>query len=419
MYVTVHVRQRADLTHKYNRMSGRHGWLRLTPAYSVKVVDEIIALWPRGTHVFDPFSGTATTPLCAVSQGYAATAIDINPFLIWLGRAKVALYQEREINEAAQIAVQVLDSISFAKKSDEASPLPQLYNIERWWDQNALHFLSSLKSGIDACSEHGSAARTLLLIAFCRTMMSLSNASFDHQSMSFKATTGDNCLQMSFYEADANSEFMHMFRRNIESVLQTAAANPIAAAEIIAGDSRYIERCMTQTYDLVVTSPPYPNRMSYIRELRPYMYWLGYLKDAREAGELDWQAIGGTWGIATSRLLQWESSSDTHYPTYFPDILARIGSAENANGLLLARYVEKYFADMWLHLKSVVSLLATGGEVHYIVGNSTFYNVLLPVEQIYRDMLLELGLADVSVKVLRKRNSKKELFEYEVLGRKR
>ena len=27
--------------------------------------------------------------------------------------------------------------------------------------------------------------------------------------------------------------------------------------------------------------------MSYIRELRPYMYWLGYLTDARQAGQMD------------------------------------------------------------------------------------------------------------------------------------
>jgi len=413
-----HVRQRADLTHKYNRMSGRHGWLRLTPAYSVKIVDEIIGSWPQGTRVFDPISGTATTALCAVSRGYTATAIDINPFLIWLGRAKVAVYREQDIEETRQMVGLLPDIIASKKETEAVSALPPLYNIERWWDQNALRFLSSLKSGIDACSEHGSAVHTLLLIAFCRTMMSLSNASFDHQSMSFKAADDGDCLQMSFYEADANNRFVHMFRQDVENVLQTAAVNPGASAEIVAGDSRSIERCLTQTYDLVVTSPPYPNRMSYIRELRPYMYWLGYLKDAREAGELDWQAIGGTWGIATSRLLQWESSSDTPNPTYFSGIIARIASAENANGLLLARYVEKYFADMWLHLKSVVSLLTTGGEVHYIVGNSTFYHVLLPVEQIYRDMLLELGLTDVSIRVLRKRNSKKELFEYEVCGRK-
>jgi hypothetical protein len=133
--VTVYVKQRADLTHKYNRTSGRHGWLRLTPAYSVKIVDEIIAQWPPETRILDPFSGTATTPLCAVSQGYAATAIDINPFLIWLGRAKVAIYREQDIEETRQIANGLLDAIA-SKKEIEATPvLPPLYNIERWWDQ--------------------------------------------------------------------------------------------------------------------------------------------------------------------------------------------------------------------------------------------------------------------------------------------
>ena len=31
------------------------------------------------------------------------------------------------------------------------------------------------------------------------------------------------------------------------------------------------------------------------------------LNEAKEAGELDWLAIGGTWGIATSRLLSWQA----------------------------------------------------------------------------------------------------------------
>jgi hypothetical protein len=34
----VRLRQRADYTHKHNKASGRHGWLRLTPAYSLKIV---------------------------------------------------------------------------------------------------------------------------------------------------------------------------------------------------------------------------------------------------------------------------------------------------------------------------------------------------------------------------------------------
>lgn len=36
------LRQRSDLTFKHNLSKGRHGWFRLTPAYSVKIVDDIL-----------------------------------------------------------------------------------------------------------------------------------------------------------------------------------------------------------------------------------------------------------------------------------------------------------------------------------------------------------------------------------------
>jgi hypothetical protein len=44
MNVTFDIRlqQRADYTHKANLKTGRHGWLRLTPAYGVKVVEQIM-----------------------------------------------------------------------------------------------------------------------------------------------------------------------------------------------------------------------------------------------------------------------------------------------------------------------------------------------------------------------------------------
>ena len=55
------MRQRADLTFKENLSRGRHGWLRLTPAYSVKVVGEVLDENPDFHRVLEPFSGTATT----------------------------------------------------------------------------------------------------------------------------------------------------------------------------------------------------------------------------------------------------------------------------------------------------------------------------------------------------------------------
>lgn len=38
------MKQRSDYTFKYNKEQGRHGWLRLTPAYSIKLVKEILNL---------------------------------------------------------------------------------------------------------------------------------------------------------------------------------------------------------------------------------------------------------------------------------------------------------------------------------------------------------------------------------------
>ncbi|MBI3760952.1 MAG: SAM-dependent methyltransferase, partial [Chloroflexi bacterium] len=174
------------------------------------------------------------------------------------------------------------------------------------------------------------------------------------------------------------------------------------------GDAREVRAAVTGPYDTVITSPPYPNRMSYIRELRPYMYWLGYLADGREAGEMDWKAIGGTWGIATSRLQQWESNGATIEHDGFGEMIDHIAEVSP----ILARYVHKYFADIACHLQSLKTVLAPGARAFYIVGNSKFYDTLVPVERIYASLMKQTGFGDVRIATLRKRNSKKELLEF-------
>ncbi|MFD2579091.1 hypothetical protein ACFSTD_11780 [Novosphingobium colocasiae] len=95
----------------------------------------------------------------------------------------------------------------------------------------------------------------------------------------------------------------------MDTVLASCDAQILGHGEIVEIDARQIPE-MDRRFGLVVTSPPYPNRISYIRELRPYMYWMKFLEEAREAGEMDWKAIGGTWGVATSRLNTWESTGE-------------------------------------------------------------------------------------------------------------
>lgn len=80
---------------------------------------------------------------------------------------------------------------------------------------------------------------------------------------------------------------------------------------------------------------------------------------------------------------------------------------------VLASYIERYFEDMSMHFASVRDALVDGARVHYIVGNSSFYGVLAPSERIYAEMLARYGFRDVGVRPIRKRNSKRELVEFE------
>ena len=65
-------------------------------------------------------------------------------------------------------------------------------------------------------------------------------------------------------------------------------------------------------------------------------------------------------------------------------------------------------------LAGLREILASGARLHYIVGNSTFYGELLSVEKIYARIMAEFGFTDIDVRPIRKRNSKKELVEFDV-----
>lgn len=406
------MRQRADLTFKQNVQHGRHGWLRLTPAYSVKIVTQILEDFGKDAQrVFEPFSGTGTTPLCASYAGFHAVATDINPFLIWLGRVKSASYTEAQRSELERVSKKIIGRLRDGKA--QAAKQPLLKNIDRWWNAEELAFITALRGEVESVPD--GSVRDLLKVAFCRTIISLSNAAFNHQSMSFKDQKASTQITLAL-EEDTN-HFANQFLADVGTIVATCTDNPSGTAIIEQSDARNFANLNVEqnSFDLLITSPPYPNRMSYIRELRPYMYWLGFLGEAKEAGELDWEAIGGTWGIATSRLTTWQST-DAYIPTYLHAIIEQIRGSHPKNGNLMAKYVHKYFDDIFFHFQSAIKLVRRGGTAHYIVGNSTFYGHIVPVEKIYVDQMAKAGFRNLTARAIRKRNSKKELVEFHVCG---
>lgn len=399
------VRQRSDLTFKHNKSLGRHGWLRLTPAYSVKLVKEIIAGAPTDVAILDPFSGTATTTLTAAEHGNAAVSFDINPFLIWLGNVKCRSYTTEYTRQVKDgVAAAIARTPAFLTQENWRPPL---FNIERWWSSTTLEVLAAFRSAL--VEQFGEPVENredgLAWVAFCRLVIETSSAAFNHVSMSFSSETAH-------YEVEHVTD---LYSAILDSVLASCDTPLMGQGEVVEVDARAIPD-MGRRFGLVVTSPPYPNRISYIRELRPYMYWMKFLEEAREAGEMDWKAIGGTWGIATSRLTTWGPNGHV-LPNILTETVGRIASTDTKNAQLLATYVLKYFYDMHLHLSSLPNVLEGGAQLHYIVGNSTFFGNVVDTPAILGESMRMLGYEDIKSKIIRKRNSNKALFEYDVTAR--
>lgn len=395
------------LTFRGNQGRGRHAWLRLTPAYSVHLVEALVEQEQTAALVLDPFCGTGTTALVCAQHGLECHTVDINPFLVWLARAKCAPYRQETMLEGRDALTRCLSEIDPSGRYWT----PSIQEISKWWEAPVLGSLACVNSRLDAAAL-SEPASNLLRVAFCRVAIETAAVSFGHQSMSFKKRKGGDLILEEDPVARVRSRFLRAFEEIARSAIEPLHHTDVRA---ILGDSRSLDSVLDGArYSTVITSPPYPNRMSYIREVRPYMYWLRFLESGRQAGELDWASIGGTWGCATSNLLKWTADSSTPIPfDEFDGVVARI----RERSAVLAQYVHKYFEDTVRHVASLRRVLKPGARVFYVVGNSKFYDVMLATHEMYAAIFAAQGFDQVAVRTIRKRTSKKELFEYVVSAR--
>jgi len=374
----------------------------------VHLVRELVAARGRpDLPVLDPFAGTGTTLLVCAEQGIDGDSVDLNPLLRWLAAAKVARYSAPDRAAAAALTA----SLVRAALDTSAPPawLPPLHHLDRWWLPARARALGRAIAALDTAPAPPR-ARDLARLAFCRALIDTANVSFGHQSLSFRPPPARQCARA------AATTVASALTAAYDSIAG-AAATPLPRATLRThlDDARTLATLGRRRFGAIVTSPPYANRMSYVRELRPYLFWLRYLREPREAGELDWRAIGGTWGCATSRLGSWTPPTDRRVRAGgFLALVARI----TAHHALLGRYVHRYFLDLDAHVAAAFERVAPGGTVHYVVGNSAFYGVGVPTHDLLAEQLGAAGFVDPTLRVLRARTSKRGLFEFVVSARR-
>ncbi|MGA9350684.1 MAG: hypothetical protein WBW48_18025, partial [Anaerolineae bacterium] len=369
----------------------------------------ILAHWELSNNakVLEPFCGVGTTPLVCQERGLSSCAVELNPLLYFVAKVKTTpLRNLTDLAVAAkEVMVQAQSRFSKLETLDTATFLidyhdwiPKIQNVTKWWSPLILKKLVAIRMALTDASMPVDIA-SLLRLAVASILIEVSNARHNHPSLSF--------AKIPKSDAPVFERFQEQIEIMTTDLQSFAQARPKTL--ILPGNSKQLEQVLpaNSVFDAVITSPPYPNRYSYARETRPHMFFLGLVQDGREVGELETEAIGGTWGKATSVLNGHFGYRSTVIEESLRGIPERIGQHSH----LMQNYVIKYFNDIEQHIESLKPFLRRGAQLAYVIGNSKFYRIVLPSDEILADIFEANGFQIISIERMRRRNSKSGLYE--------
>ncbi|PTQ51894.1 MAG: Modification methylase [Hydrogenibacillus schlegelii] len=332
-----------------------HRWFFFPHSFSPELVDEILAAFPlpAGGRILDPFAGAGTTVLCAKERGYSAAGVDLSPLSVFVARAKTAGYDRTLLKEA-------FDHVRNYRPEPPPTDLPA--RLRRAFSEKELAHIHGLAGRIrELPAREGDFFRLALL----RVQREISRAQPDGG-------------WFRWIERDDQSERIpELFEEKVREQFADLSDLPPVETQIFRDDARILES-LEGRFDLIITSPPYPNRHDYTRIFHIDLLALGLSEQE----------------ILDIRRRSLRSHVEARAPGIRADGYVAPESLERVLDRLPAdterrviRFLSGYFEDLYLVLKALDRHLNANATLAFVVGNVRHGGVMVPVDEI----LVEIG----------------------------
>lgn len=355
-------------TRKSARYLG-HGLHEYTGKFYPQLVSSIFSLLDldAGDTVMDPFCGSGTTLYQGRLESLNTVGIDINPFSVYLSRAKVGTFD---------IDVEAMKDFSFSREtltSDEYA-LPEPDYLDNWFEDPVINQVRGLHNQISDVSDDQ--VRQLLFITLSDLLRSISHQDEDQ----IRVRRADEIPE----EVDVYEMFEEQFNKNIERVEDTqefqskfdldedTVVKQVDATKMAEEDS-------LPEVDHMICSPPYATGLPYVDTYRLSLFTLGLL-EKKDRSDLERKVIGNR-EIPKSEKSELESEFLDNYESlrlpdnvkelirrvYELNVDADVGFRRKNKAALLY----KYFRDMRDVLDQGYQMLPEGGNFVLVVGRNT------------------------------------------------
>ena len=243
---------------------------RLHP-YHGKFIPQLVEVlldryFVRGTHVLDPFAGSGTTLVQALESGMDATGVELAAFNCLLIGVKTARYHVETLSDELHDVVARLDTL-------KTNVRPNAY-MRRWYSPAAARQLLAFREIADS---------DVLRVILSRAARSARRAAhFDLEAPNEPMTAEYWCHKHRRMCRPVESANGFLRRYALDTVARIEAFDDVRSdgmAHVLHADSRTVE--YADTFDGVLTSPPYPGLIDYHEQHR-YAYELLGLDERRD-----------------------------------------------------------------------------------------------------------------------------------------
>jgi hypothetical protein len=376
----------------------RHRWYFFKEAFSPDIVDHAIANASLGdaSVVFDPFSGSGTTPVTAAIRGFRGVGIEVNPFLQFVSETKARLGTSSSfkvaIDKALTGAMKGADS-PLEHFSTFSSAAPKAKKRGKWLFNKPV--LRSFQGAWESSSRFAKPERSFVRLCLIGAALDAANAAKDGKCLRYKS--GWESLKL------GRNDFINALnsRAKIISEDLDKESDLQLNVKITLGDSRRFGEM--DSFDLCVTSPPYLNSFDYTDVYRPELFLGGFVGSMEQLRRLR---------LATVRShvqTKWSDPKQNDFGKNYTESLSRLESAaenlEIDNGRLwnqrIPLMIQAYFEDMKLVLKRLKKRAKPHASVWLVVSTSSYAGVEIPVDLIIADIAVKSGWFLREVQVMR------------------
>jgi DNA modification methylase len=367
-----------------HRFDGVHGWLPYYAGFSADFVYSILSRLSLDANslVFDPFTGCGTTNVVCKSVNVPSVGLELNPVAYVASNAKLAWNLEQ-----SEIGSQ-LNKLDPSKLGDcNWIHAPS----QRTGSNEAVDYL--VAAGHEILQLHGS-IRCFLLAVAIETLRKLSVG---------EESTNPTWPKLEPKSAKARTAYriFSTIARDRVAQLEKHKSYASCRAEVSYADA--VSFAPDFRADVVVTSPPYLNRLDYVMNFaleNSYLLKLGF-PVAMSIDELRGKMIGTVkiadvpranpaWGSTSDRILEGikrhpSRAAETYYLKtvlqYFDRLykcICMVGRALKNNGICFMVVRSSYFKNMEVPLALIVEEMAT---------NAGFKEISLLREDVVRSHL--------------------------------